>query len=333
MDIFPISCESLGSRSFAHFIITKDVNILIDPSVSLAPRRFGLPPHPLEIAVSWISRRTILELISLTDVLIQTHYHGDHFTLGVNRAYEFTNIDVFNQVYSPHLIILAKDPEENLNYNQQKRAKWLWKKAGLNIHIADNNVFKFGETEIKFSSAVPHGYDTKRGCVVETLVTDSSMKYLYTSDVSGPSSQEAVSFILEVNPDVLVLDGPSTYHPNVFEEEIKAAFTNLKIITKKLSKVFIDHHFLRTVEWKKILQKEIGEILPAFSQIQNREPLLLEATRKNLYEEINFDQDFHTKFLKGEDYSVYFKELLKNQGYLNYWDNMIQEIKQRWRKN
>ncbi len=45
----PIAFESLGVRSMAIFVETDDLKILIDPSVALGPKRYGLPLHPLEI--------------------------------------------------------------------------------------------------------------------------------------------------------------------------------------------------------------------------------------------------------------------------------------------
>jgi len=327
MDIFPIACESLGTRSFAHFVITENVNILIDPSVSLGPIRFRLLPHPLEVAVSWISRQTILKLIDLADVLIQTHYHGDHFTLNEKRIYEFTNKEVFNKTYIPRLTILAKDPENNLNFNQQRRAKWLWNNKELNLKIADNREFSLGSTRIQFSPAVYHGFDSKRGYVVETLIQDSSQSYLYTSDVCGPASKEALKFILDSNPDIIVLDGPSSYHQNASEEEKTSAFDNLSEVTDNYSRVFIDHHFLRSLDWENILKKKLGKTLPAFSQISHQEPFLLEAKRKSLYKQIEFPKDFHSKFQYSGYPEEYFEKLLTESGYGKYWKKVFENIK------
>ena len=326
MEIFPIACESLGTRSFAHFVKTENITILIDPSVSLAPVRFKLLPHPLEVAVAWKSRQTLLKLIEHSDVIIQTHYHGDHFTLGERRIYEFSNRNVFNQTYTTKTHILAKDPEKNLNYNQQKRAKWLWNKQGLHIDIADGMDFKFEQTKIKFSQAVPHGYDTQRGSVVETYIEDSESSYLYTSDVSGPASKNALLFVLENNPDVVVLDGPSSYHPNVSREEIVLAYENLSILAEQLPKIYIDHHFLRTLDWKEILKERIGKVLPAFSELRQQEPLLLEARRKGLYQQISFPKDFHSKFQYDGYSTEYFDQLLKQQNLESYWNNILDYI-------
>jgi len=51
MRIVPLSFDSLGARSMATYVETRDVKIFIDPGVSLAPSRYGLPPHEVEINV------------------------------------------------------------------------------------------------------------------------------------------------------------------------------------------------------------------------------------------------------------------------------------------
>ncbi len=48
MKITPLAADSLGARSMVTFVETRDVSVLIDPSVRLGPRRYELPPHPLE---------------------------------------------------------------------------------------------------------------------------------------------------------------------------------------------------------------------------------------------------------------------------------------------
>jgi predicted metallo-beta-lactamase superfamily hydrolase len=49
MEVKLIAFESFGVRSQATLVYTGDVKIAIDPAVSLAPRRFGLPPHAKEV--------------------------------------------------------------------------------------------------------------------------------------------------------------------------------------------------------------------------------------------------------------------------------------------
>ncbi|MHA1305431.1 MAG: MBL fold metallo-hydrolase, partial [Candidatus Heimdallarchaeaceae archaeon] len=298
---------------------TQDTTILIDPSVSLAPFRFGKKPHALEVAASWISRQTILKAAEKADVIIQTHYHADHFTLGINRMYEFTNQAVFNSIYSLDKIILAKDPEEKLNYRQRKRAYWLWKKKGLSIHKADGKTFEIKSTNIIFSPPVKHGIDEKRGYVVETLIKDSNESYLFSSDICGPATHEATDFIIQSSPDIAVIDGPTSYHPKVTEEEKEAAFAHLGEIADNISKVYIDHHFLRTLNWEEILKETIGKVIPPFSQIQKQAPTLLEAQRTELHKQHPVKEEFYEELRRGVYSEQYLRNLLKEHHLLGYW--------------
>jgi len=45
----PLAFDSMGIRSMATKVVIDEVAITIDPSVSIAPRRYGLPPHPKEL--------------------------------------------------------------------------------------------------------------------------------------------------------------------------------------------------------------------------------------------------------------------------------------------
>ncbi len=46
------------------------------------------------------------------------------------------------------------------------------------------------------------------GGVVSILIDDGE-KVLYSSDISGFSSENSESFVIQENPDILIFDGPS----------------------------------------------------------------------------------------------------------------------------
>ncbi|MBN1420277.1 MAG: hypothetical protein JXP34_15970 [Planctomycetes bacterium] len=48
-----LGAESLGVRSLAVLVEATWGKVLVDPGVSLAPERFGRPPHPRELAASF----------------------------------------------------------------------------------------------------------------------------------------------------------------------------------------------------------------------------------------------------------------------------------------
>jgi len=326
MEIYPVACESLGTRSFAQYIITDSAKILIDPSVSLGPTRFGLKPQPIEIAASWISRKTIMTLSETADVLIQSHYHGDHFTLGVPRVYEFTNEEIFKTIYQPGVVILAKDHTDYINRRQKKRAQWLWKNKELQLSKADSGSFEIGSTQIVFSPPVPHGADGTRGYVVEVMIKENDESYIYTSDVCGPSSKEATDFILENSPQIVSVDGVPFYLSKS-EEYLANAFSNLSKIVDEVKEVYIDHHFLRSLDWKKTLKERIGKTLPTFSMLRNQKPFLLEAMRKQIYQQSKPSEEFYEEFESGEYSIAYFRELLHKNRFYQYWKNLLKDIK------
>ena len=78
MRIIPLSFDSLGTRSMATYVEAKDVKVLIDPGVALAPNRNGRPPHPIEIDLMMKEWKRIKAHANKANVLIVTHYHYDH---------------------------------------------------------------------------------------------------------------------------------------------------------------------------------------------------------------------------------------------------------------
>ncbi|HDO19729.1 MAG TPA: MBL fold metallo-hydrolase, partial [Thermoplasmatales archaeon] len=79
MKVIPITSDSLGVRSLAVYVETKDCRLIIDPSAALGPSRYGLPPHPLEIEALDKAKREIREIARECDLFVISHYHYDHY--------------------------------------------------------------------------------------------------------------------------------------------------------------------------------------------------------------------------------------------------------------
>jgi len=92
MKIVPIASDSMGTRSMATFIETKDCGILIDPGVALGPSRYGLPPHPLEMEKLEEDWSNIVKYSEKAQVMIVTHYHYDHHNPEYPEIYEGKNV-------------------------------------------------------------------------------------------------------------------------------------------------------------------------------------------------------------------------------------------------
>jgi len=284
MKILPISFDSMGTRSMATFVETKDVKIFIDPGVSLAPVRYGLPPHEKEIKKMEKDWKEIIKLGKKSDVLIITHYHYDHH-----------NPNEGLHIYK-NKVVLLKHPTEKINFSQKGRAAYFLNQIkGLpkKIEYADGKEFKFGKTKIKCSKPVFHGTNPRLGYVFEVLIDDGKYKFIHTSDVEGPSQEDQVKFILENKPNLIFLDGPLSYMMYRFgTENMKKSVQNMvKIIEKcPLEALVIDHHFLRDLKWKEKIAKVFKTGKKKKVKVQCAAEFLgkpiemLEARRKELYE-------------------------------------------------
>lgn len=248
MKIIPLAADSFGTRSMACFVSTKDVNILIDPSVSLGPLRYNKPPHPREIKRMSQHWNSIKKFAKKANILVITHYHYDHHNPEYPEMYKGK-------------IVLLKHPLQNINKSQKKRAAYfLGQIKGLTkqLEYSDGNSFKFGKTRIAFSKGTFHGTNNKLGYVTEVLI-DGGKRFVHTSDVEGPAVKKQVDFILKSNPHTLYLDGPLSYMLGFrySQANLNASVRNLiKVFSKtRIKTLIVDHHFLRDLRWKERFEK------------------------------------------------------------------------------
>jgi len=279
LEIKPLAFDSLGVRSMATFISTPDVNIIIDPSASLAPLRYGLPPHELEVKELQNSIEVIKNYISFSDVVVITHYHYDHHDPGKLIPLELLTSKE----------LLVKDPDNMINVSQRIRAsKFLRsvKEVGANIKIADSREFKYGKTLITVSRPQQHGNNDKLGYVLMVLIRYEGYSVIFTSDIEGFLNDYSMKFI--EGADVAIVDGPPTYLINnaYSEDEIRSCVENLAILSKKVSKLVIDHHMLRDLNYRNVFNiiKDLSGVnVITAAEFLGLEPNLLEARRRELY--------------------------------------------------
>lgn len=282
MRVIPVASESMGVRSMAVLVMTGDCKILIDPSVALGPKRYGLPPHRSEqerLASLW---KRVLGSAKEADVLTISHYHYDHHD--PNRP------EIFKDK-----TLLTKHPTENINQSQKGRAsKFLKAISGIPsaVEHADGRKFEFGNTNLEFSKAVPHGTNTRLGYVVELAITEGAETFLHTSDVQGPSLDLQVEFIIGSQPTIVACDGPMTYMMYRYgTDALERSIANLMRIIGEtpIKTLMLDHHLLRDINWRKKMQpvfdagEEHGCRVQTFAGFAGRKDELLEARRKELY--------------------------------------------------
>jgi predicted metallo-beta-lactamase superfamily hydrolase len=282
--IIPLGFDSFGVRSMATYVETDDVKVVLDPGVSLAPLRYGLEPHYLELQRMDEVWSDIKNYSSEADVLIVTHYHYDH--------HDPDSPDIYGGK-----LVLIKDPNENINFSQRRRASYFLDKINnlaSKISIADGNSFKFGGTLISFSKAVFHGTNPKLGFVVEVSIRSGGEVFFYTSDVEGPSVDSQVEFILAEKPNILFVDGPMTYMLGYrySNRSLEASIENLiRILSLRcVETLVLDHHLLRDLKYRERVSK-VYDVAGEFNcrvltaaEFSGRSIEMLEAHRKDLYE-------------------------------------------------
>ncbi len=314
ISILPIASESFGVRSSSFYIMFHDMTILLDPSVSLAPRRYGKKPHPCELLTAALVRRVLLHLSSKANVIIVSHYHGDHYTIPWKRYYEYSDYAVFEKTYfntrysSTELDWKVRNPDNETEYfqnasrliiaksladitwNQKKRALAFWKYPVSNGTIlcdGDNKIFCLEDygLRIEIIGNITHGCDSSRGNIIMTLIVDESSErsVLFSSDVEGPCSSIAVGEIKRRKPELVFLDGPSFYHPR-FEHHLEEQIVqNVDAISDISKQVFMDHHFNRGLERDAYCREKWGKIFPDFSRSIGLTSANLESRRKDLW--------------------------------------------------
>ncbi len=302
--VVPLAAESLGVRSLCTYVETPDVRVLLDAGVSIPPRRFRLPPHPLEFEAIRKSRQKIAEFAEKANVVTISHYHFDHHT----PSYEdwlsnWTNKETAQQIYEGKLV-LAKNYRENINASQRRRG-WTFEKTGgkhaENLEFVDGKAFAFGETKMNFSHSVPHGVpNSPLGWLVMTTIEHEDEKMMFASDVQGPLDNATLSIIQAEKPQLLVVGGPPLYLVGfrVSEERIQRSLKNLEALSKMVPVTIVDHHLLRDQDWREPMKHVFQSAKAANNEVVTaaaflgQEEQLLEAKRKQLFEKHPPSSDF-----------------------------------------
>ena len=278
MNIIPIASDSLGVRSMATYIETKDCKIFIDPSAALGPKRYGLPPCQKELEALFNAKQRIAEIAEKCDILTISHYHYDHYDP--------------NDVFYNGKKVFVKDITKNINKSQKQRGTD-FKEIAENIcelDYCDDSKHQIGSTKIVFSPPFFHGPENVRlGYVLMTTIDDGEKKILHSSDVQGPVTKNAKEYILDQKPDLLIMDGP----PTIFlgwkfsQQSLQDASDNLVEIIETLKcDVILDHHLLRDLRYKDVFTEPYNlgkEKVKTFAEYLGEENNTLEAHRKELW--------------------------------------------------
>lgn len=238
-----VAFDSFGVKSDCFTIETKDCKICVDPGVARETGSFPFSREERSRLRDHYETK-IRKACSESNVVILTHYHYDHH-IPDPEMYEGKTL-------------LIKDPENNINKSQRKRAMGLLEDLKADIHVADGESFEFGATKISFSKPVWHGVqDTKLGYVLMAKFQKNGESLLYTSDVDGPLLKETTDWIVNENPNILIVDGPPTYLLGFIMAyyNLARSILNLCEIIDRTNPKFIllDHHLVRDYRYPDLL--------------------------------------------------------------------------------
>ena len=300
MLVRPLGEESLGVRSMSIYVEAKGLKIIIDPGASLAPFRFGLPPHPREFEALRRFRERLYDIVGKVDYLFISHYHRDHFTPPYQGLYMGTGPRDYEIVYGGK-VVFAKD-YSSVNPSQRIRGIGLFKavKGIVREWIpCDGKVIEINGTRLVFSKPIPHGKEGSRtGYVVGLAIIDDDDSLAYVPDVQGPLPREAVEFIKAAKARTVIVGGfPAYLMGRVYnEDDLERSKANLVEIwnSVKPGRLIVAHHLLRVVNWRDYIPRGIEA--QTYASMLGLSEDLLEARRRELYQVENPGKDYVERF-------------------------------------
>jgi predicted metallo-beta-lactamase superfamily hydrolase len=284
MQIIPLAADSMGVRSMATFVESRDAGFLIDPGAVLAERRRSLPPRPLETDCL----RKALERISLfvknTRVIVITRWDPEHV-----------------RFESPEWMkgkrLLVKNPNLSLSPERRTRAfEFLKTVRNLceEIVFADGCTFAFGASRITFGDFIPAGPADSREASIPLAVMEGDETFAFSSAAKGVYPEPTALFLASAKPAVLYLDGPDT---NPAERTIRrpAPAPLIRRMRRLIAesgsrRILYDHHPIRDPEWRRKAEPlfqaamEQGAVLQTAAEYRGEEILELESRRKSLFD-------------------------------------------------
>jgi len=312
MHIEILGAESLGVRGLSCVVEVKGRKIVIDPGLALGYRRYGLLPHPAQVAVGeQVRRKIIADLKDATDV-VMSHFHGDHVPLPNANPYQLKAQQVAPLCQTARF--WAKGPE-GLSHNMVRRRESLCQVLGRDLPNAEGQK----DGLLAFSPSVPHGEPGSHlGTVMMTRVESEDTVYVHASDIQLLNG-EAVSLILAWRPDIVLVGGPPLYLPWLSSKRRKEAWENAQRLARYADTLILDHHLLRGEEglsWLGRLSSETGHRVICAADFMGRPRCLLEARRMQLYQEMPVQEGWHEAYARGDADTCRYRSYRNEEGYL-----------------
>ena len=298
MKINILGAESLGVRGLSCLVELKSRKIFIDPGVALGWSRYGFLPHPFQIAIGKAIRKKIVEELKDANDVIFSHFDGDHCPLYNPNPYQLGIHEVKDSL--SRCRIWAKGPVD-ASPNQHIRREELTETINKNLQNAEG--MKDGPLE--FSFPVPHGqFSEDTTTVMMTKIEENGETFVHASDIQL-LEKETIENILDWKPNIVLASGPPLYRysPSSFQMQREHAWENATKLAENIDILIVDHHLLRSeegIEWLEALKRIASNRVVCAADFMNRDPLFLEAWRKELYEWLPVPDGWHEDYEQGK---------------------------------
>ncbi|MFQ5838254.1 MAG: MBL fold metallo-hydrolase [Thermoplasmata archaeon] len=194
-----------------------------------------------------------------------------------------------------------QDYQERREELLEKGRRWFlararkWKEYGrvpelefrnLKVRFIDGQRLTIGKTRLRFSRPFFHGIEYSRvGWVCSTVIEFGGEKLIHTSDINGPIIEDYAEWLIEENPQVLILDGPMTYMLGYMLNltNLRRAIENmLRIVRETDTELIIyDHHLPRERKFREHtgkvweLAEKLGRRVSTAAELMGRKPAVL----------------------------------------------------------
>ena len=128
------------------------------------------------------------------------------------------------------------------------------------------------------------------------------MVFVHASDIQLLDG-ETISLILDWQPDIVLVGGPPLYLTWLSSKYREMAWKNARRLARHVGTLILDHHLLRCEEglsWLDRLSSETGHRVICAADFMERPRRLLEARRKQLYEEMPASEGWHKAYARGD---------------------------------
>ena len=187
---------------------------------------------------------------------------------------------------------------DSLGEKMKQRAQDLREILGPNFHVAEG----LSAGPMTFSKAMPHGAKgSKRGTVMMTRINLGDKVFLHTSDIQLLDSA-TVDFIIAWQADIVLAAGPPLYIETLTDELRTVAWQNALRLATTVDILILDHHLMRDrqgLKWLDALSTVVGKQVYCAADFMNKNRLLLEARRSEMYKKIPVPDGWHDEYAKG----------------------------------